>query len=65
MGRHTAAQSRRAGTGFRRLRAVLAGGLVLGVGAALTLAAWNDAEFATGSFQAREPDPVSRTVSLC
>lgn len=36
----------------RKLRAVLAGGLVLGVGAAVTLAAWNDSEFATGEFQA-------------
>jgi predicted ribosomally synthesized peptide with SipW-like signal peptide len=34
------------------IRAVLSGGLVLGVGAAVTLAAWNDSEFATGSFQA-------------
>lgn len=34
----------------RRVRAVLAGGLVLGVGAAITLAAWNDSEFAQGSF---------------
>ncbi|MGK9147394.1 SipW-dependent-type signal peptide-containing protein [Plantibacter flavus] len=29
---------------------MLAGGLVLGVGAAITLAAWNDSEFATGIF---------------
>lgn len=36
----------------RKIRAVLAGGLVLGVGAAITLAAWNDSEFATGSFEA-------------
>jgi predicted ribosomally synthesized peptide with SipW-like signal peptide len=28
----------------------MAGGLVLGVGAAITLAAWNDSEFAQGSF---------------
>ncbi|GAA0433304.1 SipW-dependent-type signal peptide-containing protein [Leifsonia naganoensis] len=34
-----------------RLRAVLASGLVLGVGAAVTLASWTDREFATGSFQ--------------
>jgi predicted ribosomally synthesized peptide with SipW-like signal peptide len=34
----------------RRARAVLAGGLVLGVGAAVTLAAWNDSEFAIGTF---------------
>lgn len=30
--------------------AIIAGGLVLGVGAAITLAAWNDSEFATGTF---------------
>lgn len=36
----------------RKVRAVLAGGLVLGVGAAITLAAWNDSEFATGQFEA-------------
>lgn len=36
----------------RKVMAVLAGGLVLGVGAAITLAAWNDSEFATGTFAA-------------
>lgn len=36
----------------RRLKAVLAGGIVLGVGAAITLASWNDSEFATGTFTA-------------
>lgn len=36
----------------RKITAVLAGGMVLGVGAAVTLAAWNDSEFATGSFAA-------------
>jgi predicted ribosomally synthesized peptide with SipW-like signal peptide len=36
----------------RRLKAILAGGLVLGVGAAVTLAAWNDSEFAQGTFTA-------------
>ncbi|MFJ4027417.1 SipW-dependent-type signal peptide-containing protein [Paenarthrobacter sp. NPDC089989] len=35
-----------------KIRAVLAGGLVLGVGAAITLAAWNDSEFAQGTFTA-------------
>lgn len=35
-----------------KVYAVLAGGLVLGVGAAVTLAAWNDSEFATGTFTA-------------
>ncbi len=36
----------------RMVRAILAGGLVLGIGAAVTLAAWNDSEYVTGSFQA-------------
>ena len=36
----------------RKVRALLAGGLVLGVGAAITLAAWNDSEFASGTFTA-------------
>lgn len=39
-------------TSQRKVLAVLAGGLVLGVGAAVTLAAWNDSEFATGTFTA-------------
>jgi predicted ribosomally synthesized peptide with SipW-like signal peptide len=34
----------------QKVRALMAGGLVLGVGAAITLAAWNDSEFAQGSF---------------
>lgn len=34
----------------RKVSAILAGGLVLGVGAAITLAAWNDSEVATGTF---------------
>ncbi|GGD32147.1 hypothetical protein GCM10010915_10680 [Microbacterium faecale] len=38
----------------RKVLAVLAGGLVLGVGAAVTLAAWNDPEFAGGDFAAGE-----------
>ena len=36
----------------RRTRALLAGGLVLGLGAAGTLAAWSDSEFAFGTFNA-------------
>lgn len=36
----------------RKILALLAGGLVLGVGVAATLAAWNDSEFATGTFTA-------------
>ncbi|MBC7725198.1 MAG: hypothetical protein H7146_10695 [Burkholderiaceae bacterium] len=35
-----------------RTRAILAGGLVLGLGATVTLAAWNDSEFAQGTFTA-------------
>lgn len=52
MGRHSPVRARRAGTLSRRLRAVLAGGLVLGVGAAVTLAAWTDQENGSGSFTA-------------
>lgn len=36
----------------RKVRALLAGGLVLGVGAAVTLAAWTDDEWAIGNFGA-------------
>ncbi|MFB4352788.1 SipW-dependent-type signal peptide-containing protein [Microbacterium sp. LS_15] len=36
----------------RKVLAVLAGGVVLGVGVGVTLAAWNDSEFATGTFGA-------------
>lgn len=36
----------------RKIRAIAAGGAVLGVGAAITLAAWSDNEFAQGSFGA-------------
>lgn len=39
-------------TTSKRVRAILAGGLVLGVGATVTLAAWNDSEFARGTFTA-------------
>lgn len=39
-------------TTSKRVRALLAGGLVLGVGATVTLAAWNDSEFARGTFTA-------------
>ncbi|UOQ56643.1 SipW-dependent-type signal peptide-containing protein [Leucobacter allii] len=35
---------------WTKARAMLAGGLVLGVGAAITLAAWTDQEWATGVF---------------
>lgn len=36
----------------RRIKAVLAGGLVFGIGATATLAAWTDTEAASGSFEA-------------
>lgn len=36
--------------GWTKVRAILAGGLVLGVGAAITLAAWTDNEWARGIF---------------
>ncbi|MFL0580114.1 SipW-dependent-type signal peptide-containing protein [Dietzia sp. 179-F 9C3 NHS] len=34
----------------RKSRALLAGGVVLGIGASMTLAAWSDSEWASGSF---------------
>lgn len=40
----------------RMVAAILAGGLVLGVGAAMVLAAWNDSEFATGTFSSGQFD---------
>ncbi|WP_286135308.1 SipW-dependent-type signal peptide-containing protein [Arthrobacter sp. UCD-GKA] len=40
------------GSRFTRLRAVLAGGLVLGLGVTATLAAWTDKEHASGEFKA-------------
>lgn len=54
-GTHRAAGRRRSGAPlapwFTRVRAVLAGCLVLGVGATLTLAAWTDREHASASFE--------------
>jgi len=44
-----------------KARALLAGGLVLGVGAAITLAAWNDSEFARGTFTAGTFNMVGST----
>lgn len=53
MARHTAGSAGRAGTRrFVRFRALLAGGLVLGIGGSLTLAAWNDSEFGQATFTA-------------
>lgn len=45
-------EARRRRLRSRRIRAVLAGGVVLGIGAAVTLAAWNDSENVTGTFTA-------------
>lgn len=50
-------------TNRRKVLAVLAGGLVLGVGTAVTLAAWNDSEFATGTFTAGEFNLEGSTTS--
>ncbi|GIJ27313.1 hypothetical protein Vqi01_24750 [Micromonospora qiuiae] len=36
----------------RKFKAILAGGIALGLGATITLAAWNDSEYATGTFTA-------------
>ncbi|MFI7079252.1 SipW-dependent-type signal peptide-containing protein [Micromonospora sp. NPDC049903] len=36
----------------RKLKAILAGGIALGLGATITLAAWNDSEYASGTFTA-------------
>lgn len=47
----------------RRVKAILAGGLVLGLGAAMTLAAWTDSEFAAGSFSAGSFDLQGSLVS--
>lgn len=47
-----AAPGDRRRTRGRKIRAILAGGLVLGIGAAVTLAVWTDNEFATGTFRA-------------
>jgi predicted ribosomally synthesized peptide with SipW-like signal peptide len=38
------------GPKYKRARAIMAGGVVLGLGAAVTLAAWSDSEFAQGTF---------------
>lgn len=54
MARHSAPRNRAAR--WRKLRAVLAGGLVLGVGATATLAAWNDNEYGQGTFTASRFD---------
>ncbi len=45
----------------RRIRVVLAAGLVLGVGATATLAAWNDSEYGATTFTAGRFDIVGAT----
>lgn len=44
---------------FTRVRAVLAGALVLGVGTTMTLASWTDNEFGSGSFATTKFDVES------
>lgn len=57
------AHTRRTPTERRRIAlALLAGGAVLGVGGAVTLAAWNDSEFATGLFSAGQFDLEGSTT---
>ncbi|WP_187977771.1 SipW-dependent-type signal peptide-containing protein [Mycetocola sp. JXN-3] len=58
MGRHTRHSRAAAGSGWIRLRALLAGGLVLGVGGTLTLAAWTDQEVVQATFTAGTFDLV-------
>lgn len=48
----TEPRTRTDSTRSRKVKALLAGGLVLGVGAAVTLAAWTDQEWAEGVFGA-------------
>lgn len=47
----------------KKVRAILIGGLVVGIGAAVTLAAWNDSEFAQGTFAAGEFNLEGSTTS--
>ncbi|MBO9627057.1 MAG: hypothetical protein J7484_11870 [Microbacterium sp.] len=53
-------RSRRRAYTLRRARALLAGGLVLGIGSAATLAAWTDQELATSAVAAGTFSIVSR-----
>jgi predicted ribosomally synthesized peptide with SipW-like signal peptide len=56
MPRHQAATAART---FTRVRAVLAGALVLGVGTTVTLASWTDTEYTQASFSASRFDTQS------
>ncbi|WP_449278285.1 SipW-dependent-type signal peptide-containing protein [Leucobacter sp. GX24907] len=51
-GAHRAQRKVGAQPRLKRVRALLAGGLVLGVGTAVTLASWTDQEVASGDFRA-------------
>lgn len=61
MSRHTGPAARRR-LRRRRLGALLAGGLVLGIGSLATIAAWTDTENATGSFAASVFDTESQSA---
>ncbi|WP_181036377.1 SipW-dependent-type signal peptide-containing protein [Arthrobacter sp. B1805] len=68
MGAHSVRRPARATRAARpkslaRIRAVLAGALVLGVGGSLTLASWTDTEYASGSFAASSFSIESTTSS--
>ncbi len=60
MARHLAPSSR---PKLLKLRAVLAGGLVLGVGAAVTLASWVDREYGSATFTASTFDTESTSAA--
>ena len=60
MSRHSHPRGRGASR-FTRLRAILAGALVLGVGASVTLASWNDSEVSTATLTAGRFDVVGAT----
>ena len=60
MSRHSHPRQHATGR-FTRLRVVLAAGLVLGVGATVTLASWNDSETSTAAFTAGQFDIVGST----
>ena len=49
---HLAAPASTTANRRRKISAILAAGMVLGVGTTATLAAWNDSEYAQGSFAA-------------
>ena len=48
----------------RKFKAILAGGLALGLGTTITLAAWNDSEYASGTFTAGQFNMVGSTDGI-